>query len=359
MATVSEESRAREDQDTGLVDCDIHIPTDGNAVRELLPKPFRSRGTGGPGSGYSSPIGVTRRDAIPDEDTSHLELLQEKVLDPLGVTHGIITGGAGSGLVAYENVRQATAIATAYNEWVIDAWARADDRLYASIGIAPQDPAAAAAEIHRWGDTEEMVQVILGSGTRAPIGERHYWPIYEAAVEHDLPVAMHIGPKGNVGIGHANNPAGTSVTYGEGHVAQSINYYGQLASLVCEGVFEEFPELTFVLIEGEFGWVPDLMWRLDRFWRADPNELPWLTRPPAEYILDHVKFTTQPILEPPQQSYLTGLLEMIAAERTMMFCTDYPHWDGDYTPQAVFPSLDPEMRRAIFYETAADLYGFA
>lgn len=359
MSLTASRTSADTDETTGLIDCDIHIGTDGDALRALLPEPFDEKGLWGPGSGYSSPIGVTRRDAIPDESTSELSMLQQKVLDPLDITYGIITTGAGGGLVAYENTRLATAVATAYNEWVIDAWARADDRLYASIGIAPQAPEAAAAEIRRWGDMDEMVQVIMGSGTREPIGQRRYWPIFEAATEMDLPVAMHIGPKGNVGIGNPNNPAGTSVTYGEGHIAQSINYTGQLASLVLDGAFEEFPDLTFVFIEGEFGWVPDLMWRMDRFWNAHPEELPWLTKPPSQYVIENAKFTTQPVPEPPKQEYLIELLEAIEAEDTLMFCTDYPHWDGDYTPAAAFPGIDPDLRQSIFYDTAAELYGFA
>jgi predicted TIM-barrel fold metal-dependent hydrolase len=203
-----------------------------------------------------------------------------------------------------------------------------------------------------------MVQVITGSGTRTPIGQRDYWPIFEAAEQAGLPVAMHIGPKGDVGIGHPNNPAGHASHYSEGHIAQSINCYGQIASLVLEGVFEEFPELAFVCIEGEFGWVPDLCWRMDRNWDSLDEAAPWLSRPPSEYVFDNVRFTTQPIPEPPENRYFHELLEMIHAEETLMFCTDYPHWDGDYSPRQVFPNLPEEMERAVFFETANELYGF-
>jgi hypothetical protein len=39
-------------------------------------------------------------------------------------------------------------------------------------------------------------------------------------------------------------------------------------SLVCEGVFERFPNLQFVGIEGGIGWLPHLMWRMDKNWKA-------------------------------------------------------------------------------------------
>jgi predicted TIM-barrel fold metal-dependent hydrolase len=289
MARADQQTRSDESGSFPVVDCDIHIPTDGDAVAERMPEPFRSKGLSGPGSGYSSPIGVTRRDAIPDDDESRYSLLRDQVLDPLGVEHGIITGGAGSGLVAYENKRHAVEIMRAYNDWVLDEWTSRDDRLHASIGVVPHAPEESAAEIRRLADHPDMVQVITGSGTRTPIGQRDFWPIFEAAEEAGLPLAMHIGPKGDVGVGHPNNPAGHASNYSEGHIAQSINCYGQIASLVLEGVFEEFPDLRFVCIEGEFGWVPDLCWRMDRNWESLGEAAPWLSRPPSEYVFDNVR----------------------------------------------------------------------
>jgi predicted TIM-barrel fold metal-dependent hydrolase len=358
MSEATREASADAGDEFPIVDCDLHIPTDGEAVAERMPEPFASKGISGPGGGHSSPIGVTRRDAIPDDDTTRFELTREQMLDPLGVEHAIITGGAGSGLVAYENVHHAVAIMRAYNDWVLEAWTARDPRIHASIGIVPHAPEESAEEIRRLADHPDMVQAITGTGTRVPIGQRDYWPIFEAAADEGLPVAMHIGPKGDVGIGHPNNPAGQSVSYGEGHIAQSINPYGQVASLVLEGVFEEFPDLEFVVIEGEFGWAPDLMWRMDRNWERLREEAPWLEKPPSEYLLEHVRFTTQPIPEPPKPAYLRGLMEMMRAEETLLFCTDYPHWDGDYSPRQVFPGLAEDLERSIFFETANDLYGF-
>lgn len=356
MATTG--TRHRTTEEFPIVDCDIHIPTDGEAVVERMPEPFRSKGLSGPGNGYSSPVGVVRGDTVADEDSTRFELTQKQVLDPMGIEYAIITGGAGSGLVAYENARHAAAIMRAYNDWVLEEWADRDHRIRASIGIVPQAPKESAAEIRRLGDHPDMVQAITGSGTRIPIGQPDYWPIFEAAEEKNLPIAMHIGPKGDVGIGHPNNPGGHSSTYGEAHIAQSINYYGQLTSLICEGVFEKFPDLRFVMIEGEFGWVPDLMWRLDRNWEALKDETPWLEQPPSEYVFENVRFTTQPIPEPPKTEHLLNLLEMMRAEETLLFCTDYPHWDGDYSPRQVFPPMSESMERAIFFETANELYGF-
>jgi predicted TIM-barrel fold metal-dependent hydrolase len=52
---------------------------------------------------------------------------------------------------------------------------------------------------------------------------------------------------------------------------------------------------------------------------------------------------------------LLELLAMIRAERTLMFSSDYPHWDNDSPPRA-FPRLPDELRERIFCRNAAELY---
>jgi predicted TIM-barrel fold metal-dependent hydrolase len=47
---------------------------------------------------------------------------------------------------------------------------------------------------------------------------------------------------------------------------------------------------------------------------------------------------------------------MVHADRTMVFSTDYPHWDTD-SPKSTFRRVPEQMRRRIFYDNAAELYG--
>jgi predicted TIM-barrel fold metal-dependent hydrolase len=111
-----------------------------------------------------------------------------------------------------------------------------------------------------------------------------------------------------------------------------------------------------VLIEGGFGWLLPLMWRLDRAWRKLREETPEVTRLPSESIRHHIWFTTQPIEEPPDPRDFQRLLDDLAMHDRIMFSTDYPHWDFDSPDQAVPASLPPDLRRKIMAENARALY---
>jgi predicted TIM-barrel fold metal-dependent hydrolase len=127
-------------------------------------------------------------------------------------------------------------------------------------------------------------------------------------------------------------------------------------SLVCEGVFEKFPSLRFVGIEGGLAWLPHLMWRMDKNYKALRDTTPWLKRLPSEYIVEHVRLTTQPIEEPGRRDELAQVLAMMSAEKTVLFSSDYPHWDND-DPNRVLRRLSPDVRARILGGTAAELYG--
>ena len=128
------------------------------------------------------------------------------------------------------------------------------------------------------------MQVLLLVRTDEPLGRRRYRPIFEAAVRNGLPVGIHFGG------GRGRNPltaSGWPSFYVEDHTAMAQAFQAQVVSLVVEGVFEALPTLRVVLIEGGFGWLPSLMWRMDKHWARLADEVPHLTRPPSAYVREH------------------------------------------------------------------------
>jgi predicted TIM-barrel fold metal-dependent hydrolase len=343
-----------------IIDTDIHSTIDPRRVVDFLPEPWRWRyqsGNRGPGHpGYWNPNGVMRSDAVLPDGTrieSRPDTLARHFFDAHGLAYGILNAG-NQHIGLSPEPDYAAAVLAAENDVLAADWLPADDRFRASLTVSPADPELAAREIHRLGDHPGFVQVLMPSASRMPYGQRFFHPIYAAAAQHDLSVAIHPGSEG-VGISYAPSAAGYPTSYFEWHTGLVGSYIAHLISLVTEGVFIKFPTLKFVFIEGGVCWLVPLLWRLDKNWKALRATTPWLVRPPSEIVFEHIRLTTQPLEEPENREHLHRMLEMFPAERMLMFSSDFPHWDGD-TPDFCARAFPVRLRPRVMSETACALY---
>lgn len=307
---------------------------------------------------YVNPAGVLRGDAhapdgsAPGADPGHTA---RHHLDTHCIDRAVLIGGEVLGLGAMPDPDVAATIASAYNDWLASTWLEADERYRGTIVVGAQDPGMAAQEIRRRGADERFVAVLLPL-TNLLMGQRHHYPIYEAAAEIGLPVVVH--PNSGDGIFRTSpGLAGAPPTYYvEWHTGLSQVFQANLISLVCHGVFERFPGLKVVITEGGIGWIPDVMWRLDKNVRGLRDEVPWVRRLPSEYVVDHVRFTTQPLPEPRRREHLHVLCDIVQADRTLMFSSDYPHWDFD-SPKHALTSLPADIRERVRVDNALETFG--
>lgn len=342
-----------------IVDCDVHCELANPAeLAPYLPEYLRQHPKPIPGSPYGNPVGYLRKDAAPPGGGiagSDPAFVGKQLLDPYQIDYAILNWGSGMGVSVMPNEYAAAATATAYNDLLAEKWLKADPRFRGSLVVASHTGPVAAKEIERMAKVQGVVQVLISGAAQEGYGKQRYWPIYEAAEHHGLPVALHPGFEGK-GISLMPTPVGHLGTYLEWHTCLPMTFMAHLVSMVCEGVFERFPKLRVVLVEGGFGWLPHLMWRLDKNWKAVRSDTPWLQRLPSEYIKEHCRLTTQPVEEPPNDDFLLQVFRMMDAHKTLMFSTDYPHWDFDSPVQAL-PKMPEDLTRRIMGETAAELYG--
>ncbi|MGI9522491.1 MAG: amidohydrolase family protein [Hyphomicrobiaceae bacterium] len=297
---------------------------------------------------------ASRRDAYaPNGDLpgANLSFMREQLLDRYNVELGIlnaITPAPGNA----QNRELAIALAHAMNAWQQAEWTSQEPRLKASIVVPYEDGAAAAGEIDAWASHKDFVQVLLMSRTAEPLGQRKYWPIYEAACRNDIAVGIHAFGYGGYPITGGGWPSYyIEEMSGHSQCCQSV-----LASMVLEGVFEAFPSLRLVLIEAGFAWLPSLVWRLDKHTCKFRSELPHLKRMPSDYIRQNVWITTQPMEEPNRRRHLNDIIEWIGWDR-LIFATDYPHWDFDDPEQALPIRIDGEQQKKFYRENARTVYG--
>ena len=348
-----------------IVDCDIHPafskPTE---LHPFLPQRWREHmvtfgehlrhGLSGQLPYPRMTAGGMRVDSFPEEGPagSDLKLLQEQHLDANGVEVGMLMPLSKSGMEE-RNLEFAAALSSAVNDWQLEKWIKPEPRLRGGIVVPQEDAAFAVSEIERRADNPAFVQILMSPRSSDPLGHRRYWPIYEAAERANRPIGLHV--QGYSG-GHPSTPAGWPTYYMQEHYAMTSGMQNTLMSLVFEGVFERFPKLKIVMIEGGFAWAPALGWRMDKHWERMRKETPQVKRPPSEYVRQHVWFTTQPIEEPETPRHLGDMIDWLGWDK-LMLSTDYPHWDFDH-PRYVFKFQVDETKRAmIFRENAKALYG--
>jgi predicted TIM-barrel fold metal-dependent hydrolase len=282
------------------------------------------------------------------------EFTAKQLLDAGGISRAILLSGHLLGIGSMPDPLVAAAIASAYNDWMCERWLQDDPRYRGALVVAPQHPELAAQEIDRVADRPGIVEIFLPLHDIL-LGERHYYPIYEAAQRHSLPICTHPSGTENV-YARAPRMAGTPTYYIEWHTMLGQIHQSNTASLLCHGVFERFPGLKMVVAEGGFAWIAELLWKLDRDWRGLRDEIPWVKRHPSEYLYEHMRFTTQPFIEPPKRQHLLALLDMINAEQTLMFSSDYPHWDFD-DPKHTMAAIPEELRQKICVDNPREFYG--
>jgi predicted TIM-barrel fold metal-dependent hydrolase len=318
----------------GAIDCDVHPCVPGiGALKPYLDDYWRDmielRGIEGYNSRAYPPLAPAgarpdwRGDQLQAAET--VERVQADLLDRWRLGGAILNCVYGIQQINDEALE--AALCSAVNDWLAAEWLDKDSRLRASIVIPMQNPARAVDEIARWADDRRFVQVLMPAQHDLPYGRRYWWPIYEVAERHDLPIGLYLGSAYRRPITAVGWPS----YHVEDFVDQTQGMQAQLASMLSHGVFVSYPKLKLVLIESGVTWLPAFCWRMSKFWRGLRIEVPWVDRAPIEIVREHVRLTLQPFDGPPGSQDVERLLEHLGSEDMLLFSSDYPHWhfDGD------------------------------
>ena len=265
------------------------------------------------------------------------------------VETGLLMGHTMKFLPGKPDPDYAASLASAYNELLKREWLSASERLKGGVLVTQKNPDAAADEIRKYADDPEMVTVLLYGGGDLPLGHEYHYPIYEAAVDAGMPLAVHTS--GNPV--HRQTAGGLPEHYVTYDASLAQNHMSNMLSMVYQGVFDDFPDLKVVWAGEGIGWLPQTKWRGTRYYRNLEQFSPPLDREPGEYISENCWVTTYS-LSSLSDDVLASYIEMVGAEN-ILYASGYPHWNADDVD--ALPALDNDDRNRIMQTNAKQIYG--
>ncbi len=273
-------------------------------------------------------------------------------LDIEGVEKELIFPQRLFGLLMFHEIEHRKEVFESYNEAIGEACARGRGRLFPVMVPSYWDPAAAEESVARCKALGARCLLIpikpgkFADGSTILYNDPKMDPLWAAIEKSGLPMAFHIGeaiPTAEAGA------AGVMV------LTQMQGFRHSWGQLVFGGVFDRFPGLKVVFVEGGLAWIPGMLHDADMIYNSFPTAMnPKLAHAPSWYWPNHcyATFMTDPVgLE---------MLPRIGADR-VMWSSDYPHQESTFgysrsAIDAVFRATSVENAQLILGKTALDLF---
>lgn len=361
--------RSLDDLDV-VVDADFHITEQQEDFITYIDDPFdkmlnrgeHEDGSGFltnlyPSSGLFTPV-VTGKAEHPSARTRK-EMVEARQM--LNTNRGVVTPTQNLYLGMVHHDELAVALASAYNEWLLDEIIDEENGIYGTALVAPQKPEKAAEEIDDRASESGIVGAFIPSGgIRPPLGDESYYPIYEAAEDNGLPVSMH-NASGNQMLHFPAQFQDYKRFLSIHATTHAMIHMTHLTTMITRGVPERFPDLDFIFQEAGIGWIPYMMRRLDHEYSAKREDAPMLEQMPSDYIRDQFYFTSQPVEGTDDPKYVQDMVRLFDGETNLMFSSDYPHFDFDHSSallDVLRAEFDDDEIANIYGETALSVYDF-
>jgi predicted TIM-barrel fold metal-dependent hydrolase len=273
-----------------------------------------------------------------------------EMLDRLGMEATVLYPTAGMAMGAIKQVEWASALATAYNNWLHDKYLSFSPRLKGVALIPTISPAHAVKEMRRVAaELKGMVGFFISAGVPRPLGDRFYHPIYEAAEELDMAIAVHAS-----GPGHRLDMMDRAIMARcLGHPTSQLI---QMTHMMFSGVFERFKRVRFSFMEAGCAWVMFSLDRMEEAYEQWSYEVPELPHSPRVYLSGgQIFFHCEA-----DEAMLPYAVEQLGAG-CWLYASDYPHIAPDEVVARLrgFQSrkdLAAEAKAAILEDNTRKLY---
>jgi predicted TIM-barrel fold metal-dependent hydrolase len=232
----------------------------------------------------------------------------------------------------------------AYNDWMIEEWCGdSGGRLLPLCLIPLWDANLAAAEVRR--NAARGCRAVTFTELPAKLGLHsihdpgRFWdPFFQACDDTGTVICIHFGSSSHVPGTSSDAPKGVHMTL------TFTTSVASFADWMLSGVLARFPNIKVAFSEGQIGWMPFVLERLDTAYRRSWTGLdPAITDLPSSYLPGRVYGCFF------QDYFGLSVRDAIGVEQ-ITFETDYPHQD------TTWPNTLDEVARMAGMVPADDLY---
>jgi predicted TIM-barrel fold metal-dependent hydrolase len=294
-----------------------------------------------------------RRHEQTDAGEERTVALALRAMDAIGIDYQIIFPSPMLSLGLNPRIDVEVALARAYARWLTENVLSRSDRIKSMLYLPLNDAEASLRLVHDFADSDGVVGFMVTAVRHRAVHDNAYAPLYRTLEERGLPLGFHAGYSWQGTRSMELLSQFLSVH------ALGFPFFNMihLTNWVINGMPERFPRLKVLWIESGLAWVPFLMQRLDLEYTMRSAEAPLLRMRPSEYIR-RMHFSSQPLESAAEPAILEGTFRMIDAESSLLYSSDYPHWDFDL-PSVIFdlPFLSAPAKHRILGRNASELFG--
>jgi predicted TIM-barrel fold metal-dependent hydrolase len=207
------------------------------------------------------------------------------------------------------------------NDWSLSVQ-RANIRHVMPAQVSTLDIDDAVAEVERAASLGlKALGLPTGTPKEIPDFNRSYWdPLWDAAHEAGMVLAVHTGPPGGEDPVHHHGPGAGTMNY----LYACYGGMDMAAMMTASGILDKRPGLKLLISEAGASWLPFIGDRLDEAFRQHAEFVrDQLSRMPSEILRDQVYASFQH--DP------TAVLTVSAmGYPNVMWGSDYPHIEGTF-----------------------------
>lgn len=274
-------------------------------------------------------------------------------MDDLGIDVQVLSLSAPN--VYFSDDALSNSLAQATNDYLASVSEKYPNHFLSLAAVPLANLDYAMTELARAIDTLKMGGVMLGTNINGvPLSDDRFLPFFEEINQRKIPVALHpiksatetMMPKEDVPLGLANSV---------GFLFETTRI---TARMVFKGMFEKFPDLTFVLPHAG-GAIPFMVPRWDMFYLSRPEKhilKKSIPHPPSYYLKRHYYDIAMAYTAPT----IRCTLDLAGVDR-LVFGTDYPYSAHDFRSKDAVTSVETygftkDEKEKVRYKNALNLF---